>query len=185
MASPKTQQKSSARRAATAHEKAVLKAAKARGLTGIDLRKPLSKYARSLVKKFEPVYHGQASVVAIPKELRGKLKTSGVNLRNGKAVVPKNDIAETARLDKKTGQIVVRNSRTKKARVVGRKQRKTIVFNEGRKGKKRRSFGGADGGAAAAAAFLAAYEDDEGDIGIDFDMYDEFYNPLEDAWEKA
>jgi hypothetical protein len=191
MASKKSQQKSasSAQKRADAkalrgHQKAVLKVAKARGLTSIDLRKPLSRYAKNLAKKYEAVYQGEASVVTIPKKNRTAIRGKVFDLRNGKAVVLKKDLAEVATFDKKTGQIKVRNSRTGKTRYVGRKQRVTILMSDGRKGKKRRSFSGGDGGRAAAAAFLAAYEDDDGELGIDYDQFDEFYDTDSGKWVR-
>lgn len=191
MASKKPQQKtastakkSAAAKARLSHQKAVLKVAKARGLTSVDLRKPLSRYAKSLAKKYEAVYQGEASVVSIPKKNRTAVRGKVFDLRNGKAVVMKKDIAEVATFDKKTGQIKVRNSRTGKTRIVGRRQRVTIIIDEARGRKKRRSFGGADGGRAAAAKFLAGYEDEEGDIGVDYDQYDEFFDDDSGKWMR-
>lgn len=177
MAASKVKPKSS-RRQATAHEKAVLKAAKARGLTSIDLRKPLSKYARSLVSKFEPVYRQEASVVKVPRT--AKLK--GVTVAKGKAIVTKRTIDEVARYDKKSGRIVVTDSKRGTRRFAGRakkaRTRRVIIFKPGTSQQRRRTYSGA-GGAAAAAKFLEEYDPE---ILAEAEDFEEYYDEDLNQW---
>lgn len=180
MAAQKLKAKSS-RRPATAHEKAVLKAAKARGLTTIDLRKPLSKYARSLVKQFEPVYRQEASVVKVPKNA----KVAGLTVKRGRAIVQKRTIDEVARYDKKSGRIIVRDTKRGTSRKVGRKKnaktRTVIKFKKGESKRPTRTYQGA-GGASQAAKFLQEYDPE---VVEDADIYEEYYDDDAAAWMRA
>jgi hypothetical protein len=165
MASPKGKGKS--RRKATAHERAVLKAAKARGLTTVDLRKPLSRYALGLVKKFEPVYQGEAAVVTIPK---GKRKALGnkVDVRRGKAIVPKKSLTETIRFDAKSGRIVATDKG--KRRFVGGRVRYRVKFRTQGGQKRERTFSGPKA-EQSMAFFLNLYDDSD----IEYDVDEEYY----------
>lgn len=180
MAREKSKAKNSNRRQATQHEKAVLKAAKARGLTTIDLRKPLSRYARSLVSKFESVYRQEASVVSIPKGARKGLK--GVKVVRGKAIVEKQTIDEVARFDKKSGRISVRDTKRGTTRRVGASKsmrtRTRIVFREGTSRRRVRTYTGVGAGVQA-AKYLASYDDD---ILADSVVYEEAYDAATQRW---
>lgn len=163
MSSPKGKAKT---RKPTAHERAVLKAAKARGLTGIDLRKPLSRYALGLVKKFEPVYQGEAAVVKIPVKERKKLGKS-VTTQNGYAIVPKKSLSERIRFDKKSGRII--GTDHGKKRFVGGRVRYRVKFNVGTGQRRERTFSGPRA-AQSLAFFLNVYDD-----SMEYDIEEEFY----------
>lgn len=180
-----TKQASRGRRKATAHEKAVLQAAKARGLTTVDLRKPLSRHARDLVKKFEGVYRQETSVVKVPKKDRAKIK--GVEYARGYALVPKKSLYETARFDKGTGRIKVFDRKSGTVRQVGRrvnfKTRTVVIFAEGTSKQRKRTYsgGGGGGGAAAMAAYLKSYSDE---VLEDANIFDEYYDPFDNEWHR-
>jgi len=182
---PSKQKSTSGRRKATLHEREVLKAAKARGLTNIDLRKPLSRHARALVKKFEPVYDQTASVVKVPAKDRKKIL--GVTYAKGHAIIPKRTVSEVARYDKKTGRIKVFDSKHGTVRQVGRrisfKTRKVIIFQAGTSKQRKRTYSGGAGGGAqnAAAMYLASYDDD---VLAGAEIYDEYYDPYEGEWQR-
>lgn len=174
MAAKQSKTKSPGRRKATEHERAVLRAAKARGLTGIDLRKPLTRYAQGLVKKFETVYTQQASVVKVPRGTAKKLK--GVEYSNGYAIVEKRDVFEVARYDKKTGRIAVYNSKRGTKRFVGRdfkaRTRVVIQFPNG----SRRTYSNH----GMATKYLAGYDPDVLD---DSNMHEEYYDDDLNRWQ--
>lgn len=92
---------------ATPRELAILKVAKKRGLIRIDLRKPLTAYARKRARLFEGVYMGSTSVITVDRETAGAIKRGGELFVKGKQVlVPKLDINERPRFDKKAKKLV-------------------------------------------------------------------------------
>lgn len=152
--------KKTTRRAATAHEKAVLKAAKSRGLIKIDLRKGLTKYARAQVAKFEAVYDQTASVVKL--DAKGKKRYKGsLTIKNGYAIVPKEKVLEPARYDKKSGFVIVSGKRLTPAKIkfpdLRKGQRYAVPFATPR-GIQYKRFSG-PGAGSEMAAFMAPYED--------------------------
>ena len=164
--------KKSTRKVATQHEKAVLKAAKARGLTKIDLRKPLSRYARSLVKDFEPVYRQEASVVKIDAKAKKAYKNT-LTVKRGYAIVPKEDIRKSARFDKKTHRIIVGGKpltpETVKFPDLKPGKRYAVPFATPR-GIRYRYFSG-QGAGNEMATFMARYEPENGGTYSDWEDF--------------
>lgn len=101
------------RRKATPEQLADLKAAKARGLHTIDLRKPLTSYARDLARKFRGLSKGTMSAVTINEpnaKKKGQIlelyKKSGYTVKGDKVLIRKQRQSDTVRFNKKTGAIV-------------------------------------------------------------------------------
>lgn len=177
MASGKSKQKPSTRRTATAHEKAVLKAAKERGLIKIDLRKGLTKYARSKVKQFEAVYRQEAAVVSVPRKDAAKF---ALPYAHGKMVVPKSSLNEQVRYDKNKGQLVG-YSKGKKKRVIRSNQTRVVVrIYQGTELKTRKFYGQNAYKDARAYVFYGNYEDAD---GIWEGVTDEYFDELESDWK--
>jgi hypothetical protein len=85
-------------------QRADLKAAKAKGLHNIDLRKPLSSYARKLANQLKGISEGAVAAVKVDKATEQKYIKQGAVVKNGKVLV-KAKKGQTVRFAKKTGEI--------------------------------------------------------------------------------
>jgi hypothetical protein len=87
-------------------QRADLKAAKAKGLHNIDLRKPLSSYARKLANQLKDISKGAIAAVTVDKPTQDKYIKQGAVVKNGKVLVHAKK-GQTVRFSKKRGEISI------------------------------------------------------------------------------
>lgn len=111
MAKSKSKLKSGQRKA-TRQQLEDLKAAKARGLHSIDLRKPLSSYGRKLAAQFRGMSSGTLGVVTINEpnatekaRVLSYYKEHGLKVVGDKVIVPKINKNDTVRYNPRTKTI--------------------------------------------------------------------------------